>query len=69
MPRLAWFRRRRTSESSDQKQLQGSLELISPTLLSGWVFHPTADLSEVRLVSGSRLIAGGPIAQIGRAHV
>lgn len=62
MPRLGWFRRRKASPSGAEKALQGSLELVTPTLLSGWVFHPSADLSEVRLVSGTRLIATAPIA-------
>ncbi|MFM7265479.1 MAG: hypothetical protein ACKOZW_07795 [Cyanobium sp.] len=62
MPRLAWFRRRKASPNGAEKALQGSLETVTPTLLSGWVFHPSADLSEVRLVSGTRLIAVAPIA-------
>lgn len=62
MPRLGWFRRRRSPQNGPEKLLQGSLELVTPTQLSGWVFHPTADLSEVRLVSGTRLIAAAPIA-------
>lgn len=62
MPRLGWFRRRQAPPNGAEKGLQGSLELITPTLLSGWVFHPSADLSEVRLVGGTRLIAAAPIA-------
>jgi hypothetical protein len=68
MPRLGWFRRRQAPQNGPEKLLQGSLELVTPTLLSGWVFHPTADLSEVRLVSGTRLIAAAPIA-VDRADV
>lgn len=62
MPRLGWFRRRQAPQNGPEKLLQGSLELVTPTLLSGWVFHPSADLSEVRLVSGTRLMAAAPIA-------
>lgn len=62
MPRLGWFRRHRSPQNGPEKLLQGCLELVTPTRLSGWVFHPVADLSEVRLVSGTRLIAAAPIA-------
>lgn len=62
MPRLGWFRRRKAPQSGAEKALQGNLELVTPTLLSGWVFHPSADLCEVRLVSGTRLIAAAPVA-------
>jgi len=61
MPRLNWFRFRRASHDDGAKLLQGSIELISPTLVSGWVFHPLDQLSEVRLVCGTRLIAFSPI--------
>ena len=40
-----------------EANLQGGLELISPTLIAGWVFHPSAKFSEVRLVMGPHLIA------------
>jgi hypothetical protein len=61
MPRLNWLRFRRASQDDGAKLLQGSIELISPSLLSGWVFHPLDQLCEVRLVSGTRLIASSPI--------
>ena len=44
-----------------EAKLQGGLELISPSLMSGWVFHPSATFSEVRLVMGPHLIAQGLI--------
>ena len=44
-----------------ERKLKGNLELITPSHLSGWVFHPDVPLSEVRLVCGSRLIASAPI--------
>jgi hypothetical protein len=62
MPRLNWLRFRSPASQDDgAKLVQGSLELITPTLLSGWVFHPLDLLCEVRLVSGSRLISSAPI--------
>lgn len=57
MPRLGWFRFRRTPREEAATQLQGSLELITPTLLSGWVFHPRDPVCEVRLMGGNQLIA------------
>jgi len=41
--------------------LQGSIDTISPTLITGWIFHPDIPFCEVRLVSGSQLIASAPI--------
>ena len=62
MPRLDWWRpRRKAADDDGGKLLQGSLELITPTLLSGWVFHPRDMLCEVRLVSGNKLINSSPI--------
>jgi hypothetical protein len=61
MPRLGWLKWRRAPQIQEEKLLLGSLELISPTLLTGWVFHPRAELSEVRLLSGNRLIGAAPI--------
>ena len=37
--------------------LQGGLESITPTLLSGWVFLPSIDISTVKLLLGPHLIA------------
>lgn len=39
------------------KLLQGGLESITPTLLSGWVFLPSANISTVKLLIGPHLIA------------
>lgn len=60
MARFRWFRKK-TEPSSSTTKFQGCLETISPTLLTGWVFHPHFQLCEVRLVSGTRLIAAGPV--------
>lgn len=37
-------------------QLRGGLETITPTLLAGWVHHPSIPFAEVRLVCGPHLI-------------
>jgi hypothetical protein len=56
MPSFRWFRKR-SAAAVAANPCQGNLETISPTLLTGWVFHPQSPHCEVRLVSGSRLIA------------
>lgn len=37
--------------------LKGNLELISPSLITGWVYNPGTPLSDVRLICGSQLLA------------
>jgi len=39
------------------KMLQGGLESITPTLLSGWVFLPSLNLTCVKLLVGPHLVA------------
>lgn len=39
------------------KALQGGIELITPSLIAGWAFHPSCTLSDVRLLAGPHLLA------------
>ena len=57
MPKSSWLRRFRSQPRSRGTLLKGNLELISPALVTGWVYHPNIALSEVRLMFGSRVIA------------
>lgn len=48
----------RHNEADDSaKALQGGIELITPSLIAGWVHHPGCSLSDVRLLAGPHLIA------------
>jgi hypothetical protein len=58
--RALWFWQARRKKKS-QRSLQGSIETLSPTLITGWIFHPEIPFCEVRLVSGSQLVASAPI--------
>jgi hypothetical protein len=58
-----WFLPRGLQKRRFAKRLRGNLELITPSRLSGWAFHPDVPLSEVRLVCGSQLIAMAPIQE------
>lgn len=57
MSRQSWFRRFLPQPSKDDPSLKGNLEVITPSLITGWVHHSEVPLSEVRLLSGSQLIA------------
>ena len=43
--------------------LKGGIELISPSLIAGWVHHPHHTLFDVRLLAGPHLLAKAPIDQ------
>ncbi|MEB3335297.1 MAG: hypothetical protein VKP70_09960 [Cyanobacteriota bacterium] len=45
------------------KSLQGGIELITPSLITGWVYHPHVPCSDVRLLVGPHLLAQAPINQ------
>lgn len=59
MPKV-WKRlfggRRKEGDEAD-KALQGGIELITPSLIAGWAFHPNCTLSDVRLLAGPHLLA------------
>lgn len=61
MPSLAWFRRRRSTVKKSDTRCQGIVEVITPTRVSGWLYEPDGLFREVRLISGTQLIASGPI--------
>jgi hypothetical protein len=60
-PKLSLFRRFRSQPQGRAASLRGNLELISPALITGWVYHPEIALSQVRLMFGSQLIAAAMI--------
>jgi hypothetical protein len=47
---------------------RGNLELISPSLITGWAYHSPIPLTDVRLICGTKLLASAPI-DIERADV
>jgi hypothetical protein len=51
----------RQEADHDAKLLQGGIELITPSLMTGWAYHPHHVLSDVRLLSGPHLLAHGRI--------
>jgi hypothetical protein len=51
------FGSNRKQAASSDKPLQGGIELITPSLIAGWVYHPDVSLSDVRLLSGPHLLA------------
>jgi hypothetical protein len=58
MPKL-WnrlFAGRRQEADESAKALQGGIELITPSLITGWVHHPDCLLSDVRLLAGPHLL-------------
>ena len=59
MPKVwkRWFAGLRTDGDEAAKALQGGIELITPSLIAGWAFHPSCTLSDVRLVAGPHLLA------------
>ena len=50
------------------KALQGGIELITPSLIAGWIYHPDCALSDVRLLAGPHLLAQARIDHL-RADV
>ncbi|MEB3317347.1 MAG: hypothetical protein VKO39_04325 [Cyanobacteriota bacterium] len=70
MPKL-WkrvFAGRRNEADAAAKALQGGIELITPSLIAGWAYHPDCALSDVRLLAGPHLLAQARIDQL-RADV
>jgi hypothetical protein len=61
MPFMGWLRRRRQEASDDRGGYKGGIETITPSELSGWLFHPQFPLHEVRLLWGGSLIATATI--------
>lgn len=55
----SWLRR--LLHTRADQPLQGGLDVLMPSMLAGWVFHPDFPLSEVRLLRGNALIAMAPI--------
>jgi hypothetical protein len=64
-----WFARHDSSQGREViAKLKGNLELISPSLVSGWVYHPNILLSDVRLVCGAQLL-GSALIDVDRSDV
>lgn len=57
-----WFKRPGLWHRPPARTLKGNLELITPSLLTGWAYHPEVPLSEVRLVCGLQLVAMATIS-------
>lgn len=57
MLNLVLLRLRQLRPQSNDQKLLGGLELITPTLLSGWVYLPSASYGVVKLLIGPHLIA------------
>lgn len=49
----------RQEADASAKLLQGGIELITPSLIAGWAYHPQHALSDVRLLAGPHLLAQG----------
>ncbi|MEB3259324.1 MAG: hypothetical protein VKP63_01705 [Cyanobacteriota bacterium] len=47
----------RQEAEQEARLLQGGIELITPSLLTGWAYHPHHVLSDVRLLAGPHLLA------------
>lgn len=63
---MPWKRRfagRRNDGLNPDKSLQGGIELITPSLITGWVYHPQVPCSDVRLLVGPHLLAQARINQ------
>lgn len=59
-----WFTRIRSAPAQMLGTgLMGNIELISPTLITGWLYHPDFVLSDVRLICGKQLLASAPIKE------
>jgi hypothetical protein len=63
MPWKRRFVRPRNDHLNPDKSLQGGIELITPSLITGWVFHPHVPCSDVRLLVGPHLLAQARINQ------
>ncbi|MFN9546343.1 MAG: hypothetical protein ACK6AD_04620 [Cyanobacteriota bacterium] len=57
------FAGRRDEANDSAKALLGGIELITPSLIAGWVHHPACPLSDVRLLAGPHLLAQARIDQ------
>ena len=57
MTRFNLFKNRFIRPQLTYKMLQGGLETVTPTLLSGWVFLPSVDLSSVKFLIGPHLVS------------
>ena len=53
----------RQDPNQPAKALQGGIELITPSLIAGWAYHPDFTLSDVRLLVGPHLLAQARINQ------
>jgi hypothetical protein len=47
----------RQGDDVEARLTQGGIELITPSLITGWVYHPHHALSDVRLLAGPHLLA------------
>ncbi len=47
----------RQEADEESKLLQGGIELITPSLITGWAYHPHHAFSDVRLLAGPHLLA------------
>jgi hypothetical protein len=45
------------SSESSQKGLAGGIDLVTPSMINGWVWHPQYSLYDVRLLAADKLLA------------
>jgi hypothetical protein len=65
MPKL-WkrlFAGNRKQDTTSPNTLQGGIELITPSLITGWAYHPDYPLSDVRLLLGPHLLVQARLDQ------
>jgi hypothetical protein len=55
--RTFWRRVYHAPQRLKSNHYKGNLELITPSLITGWIYHPTIVMSDVRLVCGNHLVA------------
>jgi hypothetical protein len=45
------------SSESSLKRLAGGIDLVTPSMVNGWVWHPQYSLYDVRLLAGGKLLS------------
>jgi len=67
MPKWSSLRRLLRSERAPSSQqpllhpLKGGIELVTPSLVAGWAFHPDVHLTDVKFLVGPHLISQAPL--------
>lgn len=49
------------SNESLQKELAGGIDLVTPSMINGWAWHPKHSLFDVRLLAGGKLLSAARI--------